>query len=108
MNFLLEKSLEHIEAASRERTGRNYRAARRHYLESAECLFKAAGQTRGRLRQLRFQKLANLLFMESIRQGTQRDISWQDIQAVLSGMQPSVSGTELEKYARWQADQGGE
>ena len=45
----------------RERGNRNYRQARWHYLKSAECLFKAASQTSGRLRQIRFQKAEQLL-----------------------------------------------
>ena len=61
MRLLLEKSLEHLESAGRERTKRNYRQARWHYLKSAECLFKAASQTSGRLRQIRLKKAEQLL-----------------------------------------------
>lgn len=59
--MLLERSIEHLEAASRERTARNLPAARRWYLLSAECLFQAAGQSKGRFRDLRIQKAEQIL-----------------------------------------------
>jgi len=61
MKLLLEKSIEHLEAASRERTARNLQAARRRYLMSAECLFQAANQSKGRFRELRIQKAERIL-----------------------------------------------
>ena len=61
MKFLLEKSIEHLDAAARERTARDYRAARWNYLKSAEYLFQAAAKSTGRLRQLRRDKAEQLL-----------------------------------------------
>ena len=55
MKFLLEKSLERLEAASRMRRARNYEGARREYLKSAEYLLQAADQTEGRLREARMR-----------------------------------------------------
>ena len=45
-------------------------------------------------------------FMESIRNGTDRDITAEDIRSVLSSMRPSVLAKELEKYKRWATDAG--
>lgn len=61
MRFLLEKSLEHLESAGRERAARNYRQARCNYLNAAECLFNAAAQSSGRLRDIRLQKAEQLV-----------------------------------------------
>jgi hypothetical protein len=44
--------------------------------------------------------------MESIGEGTDRDITAEDVRLVLSSMQRSVSAKELEKYAKWATDAG--
>jgi len=61
VKFLLEKSVEHLEAASRARAGANAAAARYHYLKSAEFLFKAAAKSSGRMREVRLARAQELL-----------------------------------------------
>ncbi|MFV2068502.1 MAG: AAA family ATPase, partial [Pirellulales bacterium] len=82
MKFLLEKSLEHLDAAARERTDRNYRAARWHYLKSAEYLFKAAGQSDGRLRQIRIDKAEQMLEVARRLEGASRISRTRDAETV--------------------------
>ncbi len=72
MKFLLEKSLEHLESAGRERIAHNYRQARQHYLQAAECLFKAAAQSDGRLRDIRLQKAEQLVEIARRLEGASR------------------------------------
>lgn len=61
MRHLLEQSLEHLDSAGREWQRRDYGAARWQYLKAAGCLFQAAAQTDGRLRQVRIEKAEQLL-----------------------------------------------
>ena len=72
MKYLLEQALEHLDAAGREWNGRNYAAARWQYLKSAECLFKAAAESEGRLRQVRLEKAEQLLEIARRLPGTSR------------------------------------
>lgn len=61
VQLLLEKSLEHLESAGREQSARNDSQARWHYLKAAKCLFQAAAQSTGPLRDLRRDKAEQLL-----------------------------------------------
>jgi transitional endoplasmic reticulum ATPase len=61
LKFLLEKTIEHLEAAGKHRQARNYPSARCNYLKAAEYLLKAASQSTGQLRQLRQEKAEQLL-----------------------------------------------
>jgi transitional endoplasmic reticulum ATPase len=72
MRFLLEKSLEHLESAGRERTSHNYREARRQYLAAAECLFQASAQSSGRLRDIRVRKAEQLVDIARRLEGASR------------------------------------
>lgn len=72
VKFLLEKSIEHLEAAARDRQRRNYPAARWNYLKSAEYLLKAAAQSQGPLRELRRQKAEQLIEIARRLEGTAR------------------------------------
>jgi transitional endoplasmic reticulum ATPase len=47
------------------------------------------------------ERAAARVFLESIRQGADRDITWCDIESVLEGTRPSVPPEEIEKYERW-------
>ena len=47
------------------------------------------------------ERCAQRVFVESIRRGTDRDITGDDVSAVLSSVRPSVSAKALEKYHRW-------
>lgn len=61
MKHLLEKSMQHLDAAGRRWNDRDYGAARWQYLKSAEYLFKAAAQSDGPLREARLEKAEHLL-----------------------------------------------
>lgn len=61
MKHLLEQSLEHLDSAGRDWQRRDYGAARWQYLKAAECLFQAAAQSDGRLREVRIDKAEQLL-----------------------------------------------
>ena len=69
MKFLLEKAIEHLEAAGQQRQSRNYRAARLEYLKSAECLFQAAAKSSGCLRDLRLEKAEQIVNVASRLEG---------------------------------------
>ena len=47
------------------------------------------------------ERAATRVFMDSIREGINRDITDTDIQAVLRAAAPSVSAKEVERYERW-------
>ena len=47
------------------------------------------------------QRAAVRVFMEGIREGTDREISADDILSAMAAVQPSVTGNELERYERW-------
>jgi len=72
VKYLLEQALEHLDSAGREWNGRNYPAARWQYLKSAQCLFQAAGQSEGHLRQVRLEKAEQLLEIARRLPGTAR------------------------------------
>ncbi len=72
MRYLLEKSLEHLDAAARERSCRNYPAARWQYLKSAECLFQAAAASNGGLREIRLAKAEELVQIAKRLEGPSR------------------------------------
>ena len=59
MKLLLEKTIEHLEAAGQKRRDPDYRQARWHYLKSAEYLFQAAAKSTGPLRQWRWARPSN-------------------------------------------------
>lgn len=61
MKLLLEKAAEHLDAAIRHRERRDCPATRRHYLKSAEFLFKAAAQSSGRMRLTRLSTADELV-----------------------------------------------
>ncbi len=61
MKYLLEQSLEHLDFAGHHWQRRDYGGARWQYLKAAECLFQAAAQSDGRLRQVRIEKAEQLL-----------------------------------------------
>lgn len=61
MKYLLQQSLEHLDSAGRDWQRRDYGAARWQYLKASECLFQAAAQSDGRLREVRIEKAEQLL-----------------------------------------------
>jgi transitional endoplasmic reticulum ATPase len=48
------------------------------------------------------ERCAARVFIESIRDGNEREITENDVRSALAGTQPSVSPKEVEKYRKWQ------
>ena len=101
MRFLLEKSLEHLESAGRERTAPTTARRDRHYLNAAECLFNAAAQSSGRLRAIRLQKAEQLVDIARRLEGASRlNIPFGDRKGDLRSGVSAGSETRAERWTR--------
>lgn len=90
LKFFLEKSIEHLEAAGRERQAGRYPTARWNYLKAAEYLLKAAAQSSGSLRELRQQKAEQIMAIARRLEG-QAHMEKQAGQEAVA-VQPTASG----------------
>jgi transitional endoplasmic reticulum ATPase len=61
MRFLLEQAQEHLEAGRRLHAEGDWKRARYHYLKASEYLFKAAKESKGRLKETRTRQAEELL-----------------------------------------------
>jgi len=61
MRFLLEQAQEHVEAGRRLHAEGDWKRARYNYLKASEYLFKAAKQSKGRLKETRTRQAEELL-----------------------------------------------
>jgi transitional endoplasmic reticulum ATPase len=61
MRILLEKVLEYLEIAQKAESERDYKRAKINYLKASECLLKVAKETKGEMKQIRYDIASRLL-----------------------------------------------